>query len=308
MISRPRARPVSAAPPPSPPSPIRATVNVSPDGSVLFWYSSDNLSPKVTTTFLERQRRLLLPGQYAREHQNQWIDAADAFTSASEVDAAMGQAWTMQLAGSPGVDYELFVDLGAIHDPTVLAVGHALAGSIYIDKLLTLQGTREAPVRIAVVEQTIRQLADSFHIVRGRIESWQGLALVQSLAGFGVELFTPTQKSNAEEWPVLAHHLSAGTLILPPHPRLREELLNLSYEQGPSGIKVSDKGSIHQDHAVAVRGVVASLSQRMQLGAEPDNEMTAEEYAQIRAALPQLSLAPWGAFADPDNLVLPDFS
>src|SRR5258708_15556084 len=36
---------------------------------------------------------------------------------------------------------------------------------------------------------------------------------------------------------------------------LREELLNLTYEVGPSGIRVIDKGAVHQDHAVAVRGV-----------------------------------------------------
>lgn len=95
-----------------------------------------------------------------------------------------------------------------------------------------------------------------------RIESWQGLSAVQRLTKYGlpVELFTPTAKTNSEEWPILSQRLVSRTLLLPPHPRLREELLNLTYEVGPTGIRVTDNGKTHQDHAVAVRGVVASLT------------------------------------------------
>jgi hypothetical protein len=54
--------------------------------------------------------------------------------------------------------------------------------------------------------------------------------------------------------------LSSRTLVLPPQVRLREELLNLVVELGPTGVKVIDRGQVHQDHAVAVRGVCASLA------------------------------------------------
>ncbi len=133
---------------------------------------------------------------------------------------------------------------------------------IYIDKIITFQGSREEPVKLAVVEETIKDLAQRFNVRKIRIESWQGMAAVQNLQALDlpVELFTPTAKAHAEEWPVLAQHLATQTLVLPPHARLREELLNLVYEVGPQGVRVIDKGSVHQDHAVAVRGVVASLS------------------------------------------------
>ena len=134
---------------------------------------------------------------------------------------------------------------------------------LYIDKIITFQGSREEPVKLAVVEETIKHLAQRFNVRKIRIESWQGMAAVQNLKALDlpVELFTPTAKAHAEEWPVLAQHLATQTLVLPPHARLREELLNLVYEVGPQGVRVIDKGSVHQDHAVAVRGVVASLSQ-----------------------------------------------
>lgn len=61
---------------------------------------------------------------------------------------------------------------------------------------------------------------------------------------------------------MLAQRLSSRTLVLLPHARLREELLNLFVEVGPAGVRVVDRGRVHQDHAVAVRGVVAGLQQR----------------------------------------------
>ena len=229
---------------------------------VFWWHSSENLSPRVTPEFLARQRRILMPAQFAREHQNSWVDAADGFTTVADVDAAMGHGWTEQLEGRPGVRYVAFVDLGAVHDPSVIAVGHVEGDLAYIDKIITFQGSREAPVQLATVEEKQRDLARQFRLTKIRIESWQGMGAVQSLqrAGLPVELYTPTAKSHAEEWPVLAQRLSSRTLLLPLHARLREELLNLVVELGPTGVRVIDRGQVHQDHAVAVRGVVASFA------------------------------------------------
>ena len=50
------------------------------------------------------------------------------------------------------------------------------------------------------------------------------------------------------------------------HARLREELLNLVYEVGAQGVRVIDRGRVHQDHAVAVRGVLAMLQPRPDAG------------------------------------------
>jgi LmbE family N-acetylglucosaminyl deacetylase len=87
------------------------------------------------------------------------------------------------------------------------------------------------------------------------------LALVQSLqrVGLPIEVFNPTAKAHADEWPLLSHALAEGRLVLPQHERLREELVSLLVEVGPQGARVTDRGRVHQDHAVAVRGVVASL-------------------------------------------------
>ncbi len=112
-------------------------------------------------------------------------------------------------------------------------------------------------MRLSAVEDAVKDLAQRFNLAKIRTESWQGLSAVQSLSRLGlpVELFTPTAKAHAEEWLLLGQRLTTQTLVLPPHARLREELLNLVYEVGPTGVKVIDRGAVHQDHAVAVRGV-----------------------------------------------------
>jgi hypothetical protein len=117
-------------------------------------------------------------------------------------------------------------------------------------------------VQLADVEAAIKQLSERFQVRRWRIESWQGVAAVQSLQrlGLSVELFHPTARQHAEEWPILAQRLSSRTLVLPKHERLREELLGLTVDLGPQGVRVIDRGRLHQDHAVSVRGVVAALT------------------------------------------------
>jgi len=228
----------------------------------VFWaWSGHNRSPKVTARFLDQQRRILMPTQFAREHQNLWVDAADSFTTAAQVDAAMGHGWTEREYGEAGDVHVIYVDIGAVHDPSVVGLGHEAGGIVYVDKLITFQGSRESPVQLATVEAAVIDLCRRFTVREVRVESWQGLAAVQRLQtrGLPVRMFTPTAKSNAEEWPVLAQRLSTGTLVLPVHARLREELLGLVVEMGSHGVKVVDRGKVHQDHAVAVRGVCAQL-------------------------------------------------
>jgi hypothetical protein len=174
----------------------------------------------------------------------------------------MGPGWREQAIGHHGSQYSMFVDLGAVHDPTVIGIGHLDGDRAFIDRLVTFQGSRQTPVKLRAVEETIVVLAKVFRLTTIRIESWQGLSAVQSLQRLGlpVTLFTPTPKAHAEEWPILSQLLTERRLVLFPHAQLREELLNLLYEPGPSGIRVTDRRSgVHQDHAVAIRGVVAAL-------------------------------------------------
>jgi hypothetical protein len=225
-----------------------------------WFYSSDSfLSPQVTREAIEADRRMMVPAQFAREHQNSWIDEADSFCTSEQVEAAMARIASPPTRGTP---CHGFVDVGLVHDPSVIAVGHLDGDTVVIDHLQTYQGTKESPVRIDTLEAALLELAGRYNLTCIRIESWQGEGLVQRLTELGlpVEVLRVTQRVNIDEWPVLSQRLAAGTIILPRHARLREELLGLTVEVGPAGAKVSDRRSgLHQDHATAVRGVCASL-------------------------------------------------
>jgi hypothetical protein len=155
--------------------------------------------------------------------------------------------------------------------------------------LETFQGSHEQPVQIAAVERRIAELAAKFNIRKIRIESWQGIQAAQSLAAIGLpaELYAPTAKKHAEEWPVLVQQLTARTVELPKHARLREELLNLVVEVGPHGVRVIDRGKVHQDHAVAVRGVVAMLASAPTVDGFGFLEFAAARVAAARAEGPR---------------------
>ena len=231
------------------------------DPGVYWFHTSENPSPKVTADFLERQRAILMPAQFAREHQNCWVDAADSFTTADAIDRAMSTGWIEQRDGLAVGEYEVAVDIGLTSDPSAIAVGHRDGDVVYIDALQTYQGTKARPVQIQTLEDALLDLAARFPLARIAVESWQGAAVAQSLQRLGlpVELVHPTPKLLAEEWPQLAQRLATGSLVLFPHARLREELLGLTVEVGPTGARVTDRGRVHQDHATVVRMLCASL-------------------------------------------------
>ena len=118
---------------------VKRLADASTEG--VFWrWSGVNRSPRVTAAFLARQRRILTPTQYAREHQNVWSDAANSFAVGADVAAFMSSGWTEQSRGRPGVRYHYFGDLGVYDNPTVIGCGHEEQGRVFIDRLVTPPG------------------------------------------------------------------------------------------------------------------------------------------------------------------------
>ena len=141
------------------------------DPDVFGYYSQENLSPKITPEFLARQKRILHPVQFALEHENTLMDATDSFISTLEVDDAMDGSWIETPVGEPGRSYVIAVDLGTVHDPSVVGVGHLEDALVCVDKLLTFEGSRDRPVQLWAVERAIRDLASDFPTKRVLVES-----------------------------------------------------------------------------------------------------------------------------------------
>jgi len=234
-------------------------------GTFWYWSGDATLSPKITKAPLERQRKILMPGQFAREVQNAWIDAATSYCASEDVECCMATEWREQHRGIPGAEYVAYLDIGLTHDPSVCAVGHRDAdGTIVIDTIRTFRGSKQRPVRISTLRECLVDLAQRFPgLNRIFVESWQGVALAEELTRLSlpVEVLHPTPKLLQDQWGLFAQALAAGQFVCFPHADLRTELLNLSVEVGPQGARVVDRGQVHQDHAVACRGVVAALAQ-----------------------------------------------
>lgn len=222
--------------------------------SVYLDYRTENLSPLVTPEYLERERAILPPHVYAREHQNLWGEGSDVFCTEED--------WKRALDGGdprrdqdPGPCY-LFCDLGWVHDETALAVTRRDDGKIKVIHLETFRGSQSHPVEFAAVEDRIAQLAECLNIKRARIESPQGVALSQALnlRGVATDVLHPTAKSNQENWGALYTALKNGSIQLPNDAKLRQQLLTLTIRTSQSGWKVEDVPSIHNDRAVAVAG------------------------------------------------------
>jgi len=49
--------------------------------------------------------------------------------------------------GTPEV---MFVDLGTVHDPSVIATGCRVGSLVVVTRIVTFQGSREQPVQIAM--------------------------------------------------------------------------------------------------------------------------------------------------------------
>ena len=148
---------------------------------VFWWWTSENLSPRITKQYLERQRNVLMPMAFAREHENSWVDSADSLTNSDDVDAAMATGWQQQFMPKRSFAYVAFVDLGVVNDPAVIGIGHLENENVYIDRLITFQGERNRQVQFEAVEATIRDLIDTFGIVKFRLEDWQAVQMTQNL-------------------------------------------------------------------------------------------------------------------------------
>lgn len=230
------------------------------DATVKLIYQQDNMSPLITPDFLERERALLPPSVYAREHENRWGAGSDAFCTQADWERAIDD-------GSPLRSHDAgpcmaFLDLGWVHDETALAVGKKIDGKAAILALETWQGSQSRPVSFADVEARIIELAASHNIRKLTIESPQGVGMAQRLdiAGVATQTLHPTATSNRENWGALYNALKAGLVMLPNDARLRRQLLTLTIESKATGWRVVDEPSVHNDRAVAVAGVVSMLS------------------------------------------------
>jgi phage terminase large subunit-like protein len=226
------------------------------DDDVRLIYNTENLSPLVTPEYLEKQRRLQPAHVYAREHENRWGEGTDAFCVEADWRRATADGDPRRRT-DPGPTFA-FLDLGWVHDESVLAVGKEEEGKVAIIALEIWRGTQRDPVNFAAIQAKIEELTERLNIAALEIESPQGVAMSQdlNLRGVNTTIEHPTAKGQSERWGALYTSLKNGSVMLPNDAMLRRQLLTLTIKSGTTGWRVIDQPSIHQDRAMACAGAV----------------------------------------------------
>jgi hypothetical protein len=230
------------------------------DPSTLLIYETENLSPLITQEYLESQRAQLPTHVYAREHMNLWGEGTSAVCSEADWKRSIADG-DPQRIDDPRPCWA-FLDLGWVHDESVLVIMRKLeSGKHGVLCMETWQGSQQAPVEFGAIQSRLKELCVKFHVRKLVIEAPQGYQMAQQLklSGVPTEVLSPTAKSNQEHWGALITALKNGTISLPDDARLRRQLLTLTIETGPTGWRVVDIPSIHNDRAVAVAGCLAAI-------------------------------------------------
>src|SRR6266566_2391749 len=222
-------------------------------------------APWLSAEMMAEQEATLHPSDYARFWLCEWREVSGSWLSREAFDACVTGAES--LAGNPRYPCRGYVDVGILHDPTVLCVGHdegdARNPRIVADTLQTLQGSRSAPVQMEVVEDLVAELTATFGVREWCFESPQAVASVQRLQrrlpSVKVWARYPTADSMGALYGTLYRLVTNQQIILYPHEQLRREALSLAVKTSGGRMKVVESSSVHQDHVVATGGAATLL-------------------------------------------------
>jgi len=207
---------------------------------------------------IAEQKARLPAAVFAQLFLNEWTVAEGSFLDPAVIDAAISLDGPALERDEKISRYVAALDLGAVNDRTVLAIGHREKRDgdphVYLDRMETWQGTRAHPVDFSVIEQFIVSAHKRFGF-KLKLDPWQGLDLAQRLRAKKItaEEFTFTQGSKQRLAMSLLSTINAGHLRLYEAEGLRDELMGLRLKQAASGSWSFDhsRGG-HDDRAVAL--------------------------------------------------------
>ncbi len=213
---------------------------------------SQELAPWVSGEQVEDQRAHLPSGIIARWLENRWASADEALLSLEDIVACTDHDREPSVAGDGAGPYRIGVDFGWKHDLTGVAVvrGGRRSRVHRLEYLWTRQGSREAPVQVAEVEDKIQSLQRRFRPARVIVDPTQLVGTAQRLPR--VEEFPFTAQSVGKLSTVLLSLIRERRLRLLPDEELRTELLSLVVRESTYGWRMEAAPGAHDDRAMAL--------------------------------------------------------
>jgi terminase large subunit-like protein len=219
------------------------------------------LAPWLMPENMEEQRATLHPADFSRFWECRWVEPKGSWITAEMYAAA--EVGREAHGGNDTPPHYGFVDVGLVRDATAIAIVHGEGETVVLDTLVTLQGSRDEPVRLEVLEDEIIALTQRYQVRRWRFEAPQAVASVQRLAAKlpAIESRYPTSESQAKLWGNLYRLFANHRLVVYPHDALRKEALSLITRQVGGRLKVVESNSVHQDHVLALGGAAELLEE-----------------------------------------------
>lgn len=226
--------------------------------------------PWVSAEVLDEQRHLLTPSQFARLHLNNWTSPEDRLTTPEQIAACVGHSGA--IPPRRGVRYALGLDIGLVHDATVLTVAHAEhrvgARVVVVDRQEVWQGTKACPVDLSDVESAV---FETWRQYRGTLifDPWQGEHLAARLKArhVPVEVFRFGSASVGRLALTLYRLLRDRLLDLPDDDELADELASVVLrESQPGQYRIDTSGDRRDDRVISLALVAQKLASTSSAG------------------------------------------
>ena len=211
------------------------------------WRTSETPGPApwADPARLADQRASLPPAVYDQLYGNVWTEPEGDFLDPGVVDAAFVRPGPSLRAALNSCSYIAGLDLGAVHDRTVLAIGHREGDRTALDLMRVWTGRRGHPVDFDAVGAEVLELYREFRFSLS-VDPWQAYELISKLEKQDVDVrpfhFSPQSKTRLAS--TLLHSINTGTVELYPAEGLRDELVALRVKPSTSG-----SGMFAFDHA-----------------------------------------------------------
>jgi hypothetical protein len=195
--------------------------------------------------------------EYERLHLNVWSTAEDRLATRADLEACTVLAGP--LPPVPGIRYVLTMDIGVVHDATVLCVCHRedtpRGRAIVLDRIERWHGTRDRPVPLAEVRDTAAELSAEYNRAELITDPHQAVLLAQELRGSGVAVteFAFTSASVGRLALSLHQAIRQHRARLFPDEDLADELVSVRLRKNTLGVyRLDHDASGHDDQAVAL--------------------------------------------------------
>lgn len=197
-------------------------------------------SPRITDEYLSAEKRRLPTASYQRMHLCQWVTSSDTFLTIPEVQSCICHDLRNEPFSTEHAKYFLSVDLGVVHDATVISVCHIdNDGHAIVDHQLRIVGSVENRISIEKVEATMEELIKNFpRVIEVICDSWQMENSVQRFSARGIKVtrfvFTPASHCKITE--AILQYVREKRLHIPAScTALIHELTNCYLETSSSG-------------------------------------------------------------------------